>query len=55
MEPPGLGHPFRQAARLERKSAEGGMVLTERLKRLLQRCQARTQDTEAHVESPRPG
>jgi hypothetical protein len=40
---------------LERKSAEGGTVLIERLKGPLQPGQARTQDTEAHVESPRPG
>ncbi len=39
---------------LERRSAEGGLVLTESLKRLLQRAQTRTQDPEAHVESPRP-
>lgn len=40
---------------LERRSAEGGVVLTERLKRLLQRAQTRSQDPEAHVESPQPG
>jgi transposase InsO family protein len=51
----GLATRFARLLWLERKSAEGGVVLTERLKRLLQRGQARSQDPEAHVESPRPG
>lgn len=51
----GLSTRFARLLWLERRSAEGGVVLTERLKRLLQRAQARSQDPEAHVESSRPG
>ncbi len=51
----GLTTRFARLLWLERRSAEGGIILTERLKRLLQRAQARSQDPEAHVESPRPG
>ncbi len=51
----GLSTRFARLLWLERKAAEGGVVLAERLKRLLQRAQTRSQDLEAHVESPRPG
>lgn len=51
----GLTTRFSRLLWLERRSAEGGVVLTERLKRLLQRAQARSQDPEGQVESPRPG
>jgi len=51
----GLATRFARLLWLERRSAEGGVILTERLKRLLQRAQARSQDPEAHVESARPG
>lgn len=51
----GLATRFARLLWLERRSAEGGVVLTERLKRLLQRAQGRSQDPEAHVESARPG
>jgi len=51
----GLATRFARLLWLERRSAEGGLVLTERLKRLLQRAQARSQDPEAHVESAAPG
>jgi transposase InsO family protein len=51
----GLTTRFARLLWLERRSAEGGVILTERLKRLLQRAQGRTQDPEAHVESSRPG
>lgn len=51
----GLATRFARLLWLERRSAEGGLVLTERLKRLLQRAQTRNQDPEAHVESARPG
>lgn len=51
----GLSTRFAKLLWLERKAAEGGVVLTEQLKRLLQRAQARSQDPEARVESPAPG
>lgn len=51
----GLATRFSRLLWLERRSAEGGIVLTERLLKLLQRTQARSQDPEAHVESPHPG
>ncbi len=51
----GLTTRFARLLWLERGNAESGVVLTERLKRLPRRAQARSQDPEAHVESPRPG
>ncbi len=51
----GLATRFSRLLWLERRSAEGGVILTERLLKLLQRTQARSQDPEAHVESSHPG
>lgn len=51
----GVSTRFARLRWLERRSAEGGVLLTARLKRFLQRAQGRSHDPEAHVESARPG
>lgn len=51
----GLTRRFDRLLWLERRSAETGGPLTERVKRLLARYQRQVQDPEEHVEAPYPG